>query len=176
MRGFKRRVNTELQFSIFSLCTPIMNNAERDQILNIIINLEEQRWYIPYFSDLHNHPVYGNIFAHVNQVQKDEIRSLINEYLTEKIEGMTKTKGGQLFKRFFEAYTDLFRTFRNLNEDPQQDTDKFQTTGKQVEQEMFKLEGILTDKMLKQEKWLDKVIDSFYKIVYTYFPKYSQIE
>jgi hypothetical protein len=41
---------------------------------------------------------------------------------------------------------------------------------------MFKLEGILTDKMLKQEKWLDKVIDSFYKIVYTYFPKYNKID
>jgi hypothetical protein len=77
---------------------------------------------------------------------------MINEYLTEKIEGMTKTKGGQLFKRFFEAYTDLFRTFRNLNEDPEQDATKFQTIGRQVEQEMFKLEGILTDKMLKQEK------------------------
>jgi hypothetical protein len=114
--------------------------------------MEGQKGYIPYFSDLYHHPVYGNIFAHVNQVQKDEIRSLINEYLTEKIEGMTKTKGGQLFKRFFEAYTDLFRTFRNINEDPQQDMPKFQTIGKQVEHEMFKLEGILTDKMLKQEK------------------------
>lgn len=51
---------------------------------------------------------------------------------------------------------------------------KFQETGKQVEQEMFKLEGILTERMLKQEKGLDKVIDSFYKIVYTFFPKYNK--
>jgi hypothetical protein len=51
----------------------------------------------------------------------------------------------------------------------------FQETGKQVEQEIFKLEGILTDKMLKQEKGLDKVIDSFYKIVYTFFPRYNEI-
>jgi hypothetical protein len=72
--------------------------------------------------------------------------------MVEKIENLTKTKGGQLFKRFFEAYTDMFRTFRNLNEDPSQDMKKFQETGKQVEHEMFKLEGILTDKMLKQEK------------------------
>ncbi|MEI8091892.1 MAG: hypothetical protein WCG98_06870 [bacterium] len=42
--------------------------------------------------------------------------------------------------------------FRNLNEDPNIDMKKFQETGKQVEHEMFKLEGILTDKMLKQEK------------------------
>jgi hypothetical protein len=60
--------------------------------------------------------------------------------MVEKIENLTKTKGGQLFKRFFEAYTDLFRTFRNLNEDPSQDMKKFQEIGKQVEHEMFKLE------------------------------------
>ena len=153
-----------------------MNNAENNQIVNIITNLEEQRGYVPYFSDLQAHPVYGNIFAHVDDQQRNEIRTLINEYMVEKIESLTKTKGGQLFKRFFEAYTDLFWAFRNLNENPANDPEKFQTVGKQVEQEMFKLEGILTDKMLKQEKWLDKVIDSFYKIVYTYFPKYSQIE
>jgi hypothetical protein len=41
---------------------------------------------------------------------------------------------------------------------------------------MFKLEGILTDKMLKQEKWLDKVVSSFYNIVYNFFPKFSQVE
>jgi hypothetical protein len=41
---------------------------------------------------------------------------------------------------------------------------------------MFKLEGILTEKMLKQEKWLDKVIDSFYNIVYLFFPRFNEIE
>jgi hypothetical protein len=70
----------------------------------------------------------------------------------------------------------LFRDFRRLNEDPIPNENEFQDKGKKVEHEMFKLEWILTDKMLKQEKGLDKVIDSFYKIVYTYFPKYSEIE
>ncbi len=153
-----------------------MNHTEKEQIINIITNLEEQKWCVPYFSDLQKHPVYGTIFSHVDDQQRNEIRTLINQYIVEKIEWLTKTKGGQLFKRFFEAYTDLFWTFRNLNENPEADNKKFQETGKQVEHEMFKLEGILTDKMLKQEKWLDKVIDSFYKIVYTYFPKYSEIE
>ena len=153
-----------------------MNNKEIEQILNIIVNMEEQKWFVPYFSDLQKHPVYGQIFAHVDDQQRNEIRTLINQHIVEKIDWLTKTKGGQLFKRFFEAYTDLFWTFRNLNEDPSHDIKKFQETGKQVEHEMFKLEWILTDKMLKQEKGLDKVIDSFYKIVYTYFPKYSQVE
>jgi hypothetical protein len=153
-----------------------MNNNEREQIMNIITNLEQQKAFIPYLSDLINHPIYGGIFGNLSAEQSNEIRSMINEYIVEKIENMTKTKGGQLFRRFFEAYTDLFWTFRNLNEAPDQDKQKFQTIGAQVEQEMFKLEGILTDKMLKQEKGLDKVIDSFYKIVYTYFPKYNQID
>jgi hypothetical protein len=34
----------------------------------------------------------------------------------------------------------------------------FQKIGKQVEIEMFKLEGVLTEKMLKQEKGLESVI------------------
>jgi hypothetical protein len=41
---------------------------------------------------------------------------------------------------------------------------------------MFKLEGILTEKMLKQEKGLDKVIDSFYNIVYLFFPRFNEVE
>jgi hypothetical protein len=41
---------------------------------------------------------------------------------------------------------------------------------------MFKLEWILTEKMLKQEKGLDKVIDSFYTIVYLFFPRFSEVE
>jgi hypothetical protein len=139
------------QFIILSL-QHAMNNTERNQIVSIIKNLEEQKAYIPYFSDLANHPMYGNIFSHLNAAQQEEVRGIINEYIVEKIEGMTKTKGGQLFKRFFEAYTDLFRQFRNGNEFPENNTGKFQELGKQVEHEMFKLEGILTDKMLKQEK------------------------
>jgi hypothetical protein len=36
--------------------------------------------------------------------------------------------------------------------DPQNHDQNFQIIGKKVETEMFKLEGILTEKMLKQEK------------------------
>lgn len=152
-----------------------MNQKENEQIRNIIINIEEKKWSIPYFSDLENHEVFGHIFKSVSPEEKIDIQVLINEYIAEKIEGMTKTKWGQLFKRFFEAYNELFWKFRTLNE--WNDTGKnFQETGKKVEQEMFKLEGILTEKMFKQEKWLDKVIDSFYKIVYTFFPQYNKID
>jgi len=152
-----------------------MNQQESDQIKNIIMNIEEKKWYIPYFSDLENHETFGPIFKTVSPEEKIDIQHIINDYITEKIEGITKTKWGQLFKRFFEAYNELFWKFRTLNEKTNTNNE-FQKTGKQVEQEMFKLEWILTEKMFKQEKWLDKVIDSFYKIVYTFFPRYSEIE
>ncbi len=151
-----------------------MNQNEVNQIINIITNIEKKKGYIPYFSDLENHEILGPVFQNISPDNKREIQDIINKYIAEKIDGMTKTKWGQLFKRFYESYNELFRKFRNMNErgnDP-----NFQDTGKQVEQEIFKLEGILTEKMLKQEKGLDKVIDSFYKIVYTFFPKYNKID
>lgn len=151
-----------------------MNQQETDQIRNIIVNIEEKKWSIPYFSDLENHEVFGPIFKSVSPDDKIEIQHIINDYIAEKIEGMTKTKWGQLFKRFYEAYNELFWKFRTMNETAE--SKDFQETGRQVEQEMFKLEWILTERMLKQEKWLDKVIDSFYKIVYTFFPKYNKID
>lgn len=151
-----------------------MLQQEINQIRSIISNIEEKKGYIPYFSDLENHETFGPIFKSVSSEEKIEIQHIINDYITEKIDGMTKTKWGQLFKRFYEAYNELFRKFRTMNETGT--STNFQETGKQVEQEIFKLEGILTDKMLKQEKGLDKVIDSFYKIVYTFFPKYNKID
>ena len=151
-----------------------MNQNEVDQITNIIANIEEKKGYIPYFSDLENHETFGPVFRSVSPDDKIEIQHIINDYIAEKIEGMTKTKWGQLFKRFYEAYNELFRKFRTMNET--WESENFQETGRQVEQEMFKLEWILTERMLKQEKGLDKVIDSFYKIVYTFFPKYNKID
>ncbi len=152
-----------------------MNQQETDQIRNIIMNIEEKKGYIPYFSDLENNETFGPIFKSVSSEEKIDIQHIINDHIAEKIESMTKTKWGQLFKRFYEAYNELFWKFRTLNEGDTI-TETFQETGRQVEQEMFKLEGILTERMLKQEKWLDKVIDSFYKIVYTFFPKYNKID
>ena len=152
-----------------------MQDQELEQIKQIIMNVEEKIGYIPYFSDLEKHPTFWPIFQSIGPEEKIEIQVVINEYIWEKINGMTKTKGWQLFKRFFEAYNELFRKFRTLNESDTQ-TQEFQEIGRQVEQEMFKLEWILTDRMLKQEKWLDKVIDAFYKIVYTFFPKYNKID
>jgi hypothetical protein len=69
-----------------------MNPKEAEQIRNIIVNIEEKKKYIPYFSDLENHEVFGPIFKTISAEQKIEIQHIINDYITEKIEGMTKTK------------------------------------------------------------------------------------
>lgn len=117
-----------------------MQQQEIDQINNIIANFEEKKAFVPYFSDLTDHQVFGPIFKNLSVEQKKEVEAIIKNYIIEKIEGMTKTKGGQLFKRFFEAFPDLFWEFRTLNEEHMVQVPEFQKVGKQVEQEMFKLE------------------------------------
>jgi hypothetical protein len=55
-------------------------------------------------------------------------------------------------------------------------TREFQDLGIKIETEIFKYEWILTEKMLDQEKWLDKVVGSFYNIIYSFFPKLNLVE
>lgn len=153
-----------------------MTENEVQQIKNIITNLEEKKWYIPYMSELENHDVFWPIFNSLDIEQKKDVKKIIDEYIVSKIESM-KTKWWVLFKRFYEIDPDLFWTFRDLNEKEENvESIEFQETWKKVEQEIFKLEWILTERMLKQEKGLDKVIGSFYNIVYNFFPKYGKIE
>lgn len=151
-----------------------MQNQEKEQIKNILINIEDAQKKIAYLSDLEAHPAFWPIFSQLSSAEKTEVEELITLYITEKIEVIKKTKGGQLFARFMEAQPELFRAFRKANDSKYTGKD-FQSLGKEVEMEMFKLEGILTERMLKQEKGLDKVIDAFYNIVYLFFPKYNEI-
>jgi hypothetical protein len=69
-----------------------MLQQEINQIRSIISNIEEKKGYIPYFSDLENHETFGPIFKSVSSEEKIEIQHIINDYITEKIDGMTKTK------------------------------------------------------------------------------------
>jgi len=106
--------------------------------------------------------------------RKKEIQECIDNYIKQRIESLWKTKWWQLFQRFYESESELFWRFRELNEDDNiASTKEFQDVWKKVEKELFRLEGILTERMLKQEKWLDKVIESFYNIVYMFFPRYN---
>ncbi|MDR0608422.1 MAG: hypothetical protein LBG52_09100 [Candidatus Peribacteria bacterium] len=113
----------------------------------------------------------------MNTEQVQAVQATLRAYIEEKISTLHKTKGGQLFMRFFDTYNELFWQFRALNESNETAaTPAFQRVGKEVEHELFKLEGILTEKMLNQEKGLDQVVGSFYNIVYLFFPRYNAIE
>ena len=108
--------------------------------------------------------------------EKSEIQECINEYVENRISSLWKTKWWQLFQRFYESENELFWKFRELNENDEiASSSEFQEIWKKVEKEMFRLEWILTDRMLKQEKWLDKVVDSFYNIVYLFFPRMNLV-
>ena len=153
-----------------------MQAQEIEQIKNILANCESSTKKIPYLSDLEQHPAFWPLFSSLSLEQKEEVKNIIKTYIEEKIQAIKRTKWGQLFARFTETYPELFWEFRELNDRNNTDSTSFQTLGKQVEIEMFKLEWILTEKMLKQEKGLDKVIDSFYTIVYLFFPRFSEVE
>jgi hypothetical protein len=154
-----------------------MNQQSKDQIFQLLSNIEENKKVIPTFSDMCKHPLLWARFLAMKPKEKSEIQECINEYVKMRIEWLWKTKWGQLFQRFYEAENELFWKFRELNEsDEIAATPEFQRIWKKVENEMFRLEWILTDRMLKQEKWLDKVIESFYNIVYAFFPRYNSVE
>ncbi|HKL44344.1 MAG TPA: hypothetical protein VJ892_03630, partial [Candidatus Absconditabacterales bacterium] len=150
-----------------------MNEQEKEQVCNIINNFLDLKGYFPFLVDLETHETFGPIFKNLDKEKKVVIEKIIDECVVEKIKSY-KTKGGELFRRYFEVNEDDFWKFRdmNCNENFAQ-TKEFQELGKKVEREIFKYEGILTEKMLDQEKGLDKVVGSFYNIVYSYFPKLS---
>lgn len=151
-----------------------MSKTEIEQIRNIIKNFEEQKKHIPFLSELERHPVFGPLFKTLNQAQKENVKKIIRDYIVEKLENF-KTKGWELFKRFYDMDNKTFREFRDLNEDYEANEKKFQEVWKKVEKELFKYEWILTEPMLKQEKWLEKVVWAFYTIIFTFFPAYNNI-
>ena len=154
-----------------------MNEQAKEQVFQLLSNIEENKKVITTFSDMCKHPLLWSRFQAMKWKEKAEIQECINEYVKMKIESLWKTKWWQLFQRFYESENELFRKFRELNENDETASSKeFQEVWKKVEQEMFRLEWILTERMLKQEKWLDKVIESFYNIVYTFFPRYNSVE
>lgn len=153
-----------------------MNEQERSQICNIINNFWEAKWHFPFFIDLETHITFWPIFKHLEKSQKEEIQKIIDECIVEKINSY-KTKWWELFRRFFEVNEDDFWKFRDMNcDDNFAQTKDFQELWKKIESEIFKYEWILTEKMLDQEKGLDKVVWSFYNIVYSYFPRLNLVD
>ena len=120
--------------------------------------------------------MFWPIFKTLKNDEKKNVEKIIDEMIVEKINSY-KTKWWELFRRFYEVNEDMFWKFRdmNINENYAQ-TKEFQELWIKIENEIFKYEWILTEKMLDQEKGLDKVVGSFYNIVYSYFPKLNLVE
>lgn len=153
-----------------------MIEQEKQQISNIISNFLENKWFFPYVIDLEEHPTFGVFFRNLDTAQKDQIEEIINNLIVEKIQSY-KTKWWELFRRFFEINEADFWRFREMNcNDNFAQTKEFQELWRKLEGEIFKYEWILTERMLEQEKGLDKVVGSFYNIVYSYFPKLNLVE
>ncbi len=152
-----------------------MRPEDLSQVKAIIGNLDRANKKVPYFHDLRAHPVYGQFFRDMQSEDVAEIKQLINMYIKEKIEGL-KTKWWELFRRFYVINQDTFRKFRELNADVSQtDSNEFQSTGKIVEEQLFKFENILTQNMMKKPQGLDKTVTAYYDIAYSFFPLYNSI-
>jgi len=153
-----------------------MKSEDKEQIKNLIINFSDNNEYIPYLSQLKKHKIYWPIFSQFSEKEDLEVEKIIQEIILEKIENL-KTKGGQLFQRFVEMDTERFWNFRKLNENEEtSNKTEFQTIWKEIENEIFKLEWILTQAMINRSEWVGKTIDSFYKIVYSFFPNFNKIQ
>lgn len=106
-------------------------------------------------------------------IPAQEAEQLVREAI-EEVVYQTKTKGAQLFQRFYENDNALFWQFRTLN--ATETTVKkaaFHEVGEEVMSKLRYLEQILTDKMLKRDT--DKTITAFYDHVRLFFPYFDQI-
>lgn len=152
-----------------------MTREEEQQILAVIRQFEKNKKYVPYVQDLKAHDLYGDFFNGLNDEAIQEVEDMVRTYITTEIRGMS-TKWGEMFGRFYDIHTELFRSFRTLNSQEQfVETDEFQEAGQKVEQILYTFEQILTRPMLKKPIWLAKVTESFYDIAYRFFPFYHRI-
>jgi hypothetical protein len=118
---------------------------------------------IPYLKDLSTH-------TDLNDKEKAQ---LIDQAIHE-IATSDKTKGTQLFLRFYENDKDLFTLFRTLNSSKNNSkTAEFQEVGEQVVGKLRYLEQILTDKMMKRDT--DRTVVAFYDHVRLFFPYFDLV-
>ena len=117
-----------------------------NSISSILTGITKDLKHFPYRHELTTHSMFGSVFASMNDTEKQEIENTILEMIQDHIT-TPKTLGGEYLQRFYENHTDLFRDFREANRDKEKtESDYFQSLGKQVEDEIFKLESLLTQR------------------------------
>ena len=154
----------------------MLSPIEINQVTQIITNYDDKNKKVPYISDLEDHPTFGPFFVVLDPEDKKEVTELINAYIKSKITA-GKTKGSEFFRRFYNLNQDNFRLFRDLNSDKNNiDTEDFQVIGKELQQELFKYENMLTRNMTKRWYALDKVVSAFYDTVHSFLPRFSFVK
>ena len=93
-----------------------MNEQAKEQVFQLLSNIEENKKVIPTFSDMCKHPLLWSRFQIMKWKEKAEVQECINNYIKMRIESLWKTKWWQLFQRFYEWENELFWEFRELNE------------------------------------------------------------
>ena len=154
----------------------MLSPTETTQIVQIITNIDEKNKKVPFLTDLEQHPIFGQFFIDLDHDQKQEVDVIINGYIKSKIEWLS-TKGWEFFRRFYTLNQDNFRLFRDLNKDKSHiNTEDFQVLWRELQQELFKYENMLTQNMGKRWYGLDKVVSAFYDIVHSFFPRFSFVD
>ncbi len=149
---------------------------EKEQILQIITNLDTKNKKIPFLQDLQIHPMFGSFFEWFDLEQQRAYNEISREYMEHKIKKLT-TKWGEFFRRFYALNQENFWLFRELNEDQEYTTtQEFQEIGKILQNELFKYENMLTSNMTKRWYALDKVVSAYYDIVHSFFPWFSFVD
>jgi len=154
----------------------MLTSEQTAQVVQILSNLDAKNKKVPYLQDLQEHTIFGQFFLDLDADQKQEVEQIIQWYIKSKIEGLS-TKWGEFFRRFYNLNKDSFRLFRELNMSKENiETADFQDIGKELEQELFKFENMLTQNMGKRSYGLDKVVSAFYDIVHSFFPWFSFVK
>jgi len=63
-----------------------MDDRTIQQIKQLIQNYVDKHKVIPFFQNLEQDPVFGPLFQQFNQVERDQVQGIINEYIDEKIQ------------------------------------------------------------------------------------------
>jgi hypothetical protein len=117
-----------------------------NSLSSILTGITKDLKHFPYRHELISHPLFGPAFSSMSEIEKHDIEKSIHSMMTERIMN-PKTLGAEYFQRFYDNHTDLFRQFRGLNEYAKDaDSEAFQHLGKQVENEIYKLEALLTQR------------------------------
>jgi len=154
----------------------MLSPTETTQIIQIISNIDDKNKKVPFLSDLENHTIFWQFFIDLDVDQKNEVELIINGYIKSKIQWLN-TKWGEFFRRFYTLNQDNFRLFRDLNSRESNIKERdFQEIWRDLQQELFKYENMLTQNMGKRSYGLDKVVSSFYDIVHSFFPWFSFID